>query len=129
MTDRTEEQKVVQETLKIPLGEKIEEVRLLTIKEARAWRVRVAEALAQVPALASVDAKDPEKFKAGVDGIFSTIPDLVLDLFFDYARDLDRDAIEEVATDSQLALGFAQVAEVAFPLVSGLVGTMGKLSQ
>ena len=57
------------------------------------------------------------------------MPDVVVDLFFEYAKDLNREEIELVAVDSEIAKGFEQVVEVAFPLARSMVKTMERLSQ
>jgi len=57
------------------------------------------------------------------------MPDKVIDLFFAYAKDLNREEIEAVATDSEMARAFEKVVEMAFPLARSLVGAMGTVSQ
>jgi len=53
----------------------------------------------------------------------------VANLFFGYAKDLDREDIENVATDAELARAFDQVMAVGFPLVKALIAAKGRISQ
>ena len=128
--NRTEEQIVAQEPLTVVLGGCKCEIRLLTIKESREWRRQVAVALSVMPQYTrAAESTDPEAFKATLTGILESMPETVANLFFGYAKDLDREAIENVATDAELARAFDQVMAVGFPLVKALVGAMGRISQ
>ncbi len=126
---RTEEQKILQEPLKVILGGVSCDVRVLNIKESSVWRKQVADLWAKIPKFTKVTSETPEQFATALQSLLVEMPDAVTDLFFQYAKDLNREEIEEVATDSEIAKGFDQVIEVAFPLARSLLGTMGKLSQ
>lgn len=127
---RTEEQIIAQEPLTIVLGAVTYEVRLLTIKESREWRRQVAAALSVMPNYTkAAESTDPEQFKATLTGILEEMPETVADLFFGYAKELDRKVIEDAATDAELARAFDQVMAVGFPLVKALIGAMGRISQ
>jgi len=58
-----------------------------------------------------------------------TKSDEVIDLFFSYAKTLDREEIESIATDAELATAFAEVMKVAFPLAESLPKAMNNLAQ
>ena len=57
-----------------------------------------------------------------------TMPDKVIDLFFKYAKDLNREEIEGIATDAEIAKAFEEVVKVAFPLAESLPKAMGRIS-
>ncbi len=129
MEQRTEEQKIAQSPIVVVLGGKEYEVKLLVIRDSREWRQKVVKLLAALPGLSKTTSDDPEKFEAGLSSLLVVMPDQVVDLFFEYARDLKRDEIEKVATDMEIAKGFEQVVAVAFPLFRTLVRTASLLAQ
>jgi len=126
---RTEEQKLVQAPIIVVLGGQEYEIKPLVIKESRAWRAEVAKVIGLLPQMASFTTDHPDEFQAGIAAILVGMPDQVVDLVFSYAPELNREEIEEVATDAEIARAFEQISEVAFPLVRSMVGTMGKISQ
>jgi hypothetical protein len=126
---RTEEEKVVQAPLKIILGGKEYEVKPLVIKDSRAWRKKLASTLGVLPEYTGVTTDTPDKFKGALDAMLVSMPDQVVELVYDYARDLNREEIEASATDDEVAKAFEQIVEVAFPLARSMVGAMTKLSQ
>lgn len=127
--ERTEEQKLTQAPIIVVLGGEKHEIKPLVIKESRLWRQKVAKVWASLPQKLATTSDKPDDFEAALSALLVTMPDMVVDLFFEYAQDLDRKEIEQVATDSEIAKGFEQVVEIAFPLSRSLVSTMGKLSQ
>ena len=121
--ERTEEQKVFKDSLKVILGGDEHNIRPLVIRESREWRQKVAAVYSKLPSYMQVTSDKPEEFSQAISAMFTEMPDMVIDLFFAYAKDLDRDAIEGVATDDEVAKAFEQVMEYAFPLSRSLVGT------
>ena len=121
--ERTEEQKVFQEPLKVILGGDEHNIRPLVIKESREWRQKVAAVYSKLPSYMQATSDKPKEFEAAISAMFTEMPDMVINLFFAYAKDLDRDAIEGIATDDEVAKAFEQVMEYAFPLSRSLVGT------
>lgn len=124
---RKEEDKLFQAPIKAKLGEKEYEIAILPIKRSRLWREEFYKAVGKIPDF-TVEG-GVQSFKDIAGAIFVAIPDTVIDLVFSYAPDLNRDEIEEVATDQQLADVFGAIAEAAFPLATSLVKTMGQLSR
>lgn len=124
MPGRTEEEKILQAPIIVTFGGKDYEVKPLVIKESRAWRQKVWEIMVELPKTTKVSSAEPDKFEAALKSMLVSMPDQIVDLFFDYARDLPREEIEEIATDIEMAKAWQQVAEVAFPLLPGLVRTM-----
>ncbi len=129
MNERTEEQKLIHAPITVVLGGKDFEITPLVIRDSRAWRAKVVEALSVLPSYAKTTTDNPELFATALEAMLVKMPDTVLDLFFDYAKGLDRKQIEETATDAEMAKAFQQVVDLAFPLAQSLVGTMVKLSE
>lgn len=126
---RTEEQKLVQVPVTVIFGGKPYEIRPLVIKESRVWRQKVIKVLSELPQLTQVTSEDKEKFDSALETLLVTMPDTVVELFFEYAKDLNREEIESVATDTEMAAAWEKVVELAFPLLQGLVKTMAKMAQ
>jgi hypothetical protein len=127
--ERTEEQKVAQVPVTVIFGGKQFEIKPLVIKESREWRQKVIKVLSELPQLTQVTSEDKEKFDSALSTLLITMPDTVVNLFFEYAKDLNREEIENVATDSEMALAWEKVVQLAFPLLQGLVKTMAKMVQ
>ncbi len=126
---RTEEQKILQEPLKVILGGEERRIRVLTIRESSEWRKKLVTLWSQIPKFTKITSETPDDFSKALNSLLVEMPDAVTDLFFAYAKDLDREEVEQVATDSEIARAFEQVIEVAFPLARSLLGAMGRLSQ
>ena len=126
---RTEEQKISQDPIKVTLGGREYDVKLLVIRDSREWRKGVVTLLASLPQYAKADTNDPVAFESAMGALLNGMPDTVIDLFFNYAKELNREEIEAVATDSEISEAFKKVVDVAFPLV-GSVGILAeKLGQ
>ncbi len=115
--DRTEEEILASAPLRVVLGGEEHQVKMLVIRESRQWRADAAKLLASLPKLDKVDTEDPEQFGEAMDVLMRVMPDTITDLFFQYAKDLDREEIEKVATDLELAAAFKVVSVAAFPFV------------
>jgi len=126
---RTEGEIIAQAPLEVVLGGQKYEIPLLVIKDSRAWRKKVAKAIGDIPRYANITMDTPDEYSGAIDGMLAAMPDTAIDLFFEYAKDLDREVIESIATDAEIAKAFEQVVEAAFPLAKSLVGTMRTLSR
>ncbi len=125
--ERTEEQKLCHDPITVILGGKSYDLPPLTIKESRVWRAKLVEVLRTLPQkLKETDSVD---FNLGM--IFLTTPDMATDLFFAYAKSLDREKIEAEAYEDELALAFEKVLEYARPLglTKSLTAAIPKLLQ
>lgn len=129
MPGRSEEQKIYQEGVKVVLGGKEYEVRPLKLREEREWRQKLADLVASLPQYANITTDNPEKFGGAIKVLMVNLPDQVVDLFFAYAKDLDRKAIEELSTGVEVAEAFKAVMTLAFPLPQALTEAMMKLSR
>ena len=115
---RTEDDKVCQAPIKVVLGGQEYDVVPLVIRDSREWRAQVVELLNGLPAFANINTDDSESFGNAIQGFLVSMPDKVIDLFFGYAKELDRDEIEAVACEAEIVKAFEQVMGVAFPLAS-----------
>ena len=122
--DRTEEQKAFQEPIKVILGGVEHDVKPLVIKFSRPWRKKVIELISTLPKYAQADTNKPDEFAEAIKVLMVESQDTIIDLFFDYARDLPREEIEEVATESEVAIAFQGVMALAFPLSETLPAMM-----
>jgi hypothetical protein len=128
MAERTEEQKLFHDPIVVKLGGKEYKIKPLPIKQSREWRHKVWEIMVELPKVTGVKSDAGDKFEAALNRMLVSMPDEMVDLFFQYAKDLPRDEIESVATDSEMAVAWGQVTELAFPLLPGLVRTMGQMA-
>ena len=126
---RSEEQIVGQAPLLVKFGGKEYQIHPLVIKESREWRKKIAQMLGQLPQYVSATTDKPDDFQQALNGMLVDMPDKVVDLVFEYGKDLPRDEIEAVATDAEMAKAFESILEVAFPLARSIAGATMKLSQ
>ena len=124
---RTEDEKVAQSPVTVILGGKEYEVKQLPLGESRVWKKNVSKLLTEGFKSSKVNTDEPEKFSASLIAFMIDAPDALIDLFFSYAKDLDREEIEKTATESEIAVAWEKVREVAFPLAQTIVQTMGKM--
>ena len=127
--ERTEEEKLMQAPIVVILGGAKYEIAPLVIRYSREWRKKVIGLLAPLPEMVKTTSKDPKAFGDVLNRMLVTMPDQVLDLFFEYAKDLDRKEIEDKATDQEMAEAFKEVTRAAFPLAESLPKVMERLSQ
>ena len=120
---RSEEDKILRTPVVVILGGLKYEVEPLVIKESRVWRRNVVKMLSALPLYAQATTDNPSEFEAALSKLLVDMPDTVVDLFFEYAKGLDREEIEATATDSEMAKAFEQVVEIAFPLARSPFGT------
>jgi len=128
MTMEKEESILFQDAIVVKLGGKEYQVKPLVIKRAREWRKHVVGSLNNLPEALNTDTDDPAKFTASLNLLLVTSLDNVIDLFFEYAIDLDRQEIEDSATEKELADAFNAVIEIAFPLSKTLGEVMQRIS-
>ena len=105
---RTEEDKLTQAGFQVILGGKKYDVAPLVIRDSREWRKKVIALIAPLPTLLEM-------------------PDQVIDLFFEYAKDLDKKEIESVTTDEEMAKAFMEVVAFAFPLADSPAEVLRRL--
>lgn len=128
MKERTEEEKVSQAGIVVKLGGGEYSIPPLVIRDARKWRQKVLEVLLHLPNMETT-SDEPEAFDKAMKLLLVTMQDTVIDLFFEYAKDLDRDEIEGKAFEEDVADAFERIVEVAFPLAQSLSKVNQRLSR
>jgi hypothetical protein len=103
--ERTETEKVLQTPVKVTLGGQEYFVKPLPVKYALPWCSKVLQCITE------------------------SSPPLIAALFFEYARELDKTAIEEVATSAELVAAFGGVLSLELPLLGSVGKTLKALSQ
>ncbi|MBU2118735.1 MAG: hypothetical protein KJ954_14200 [Alphaproteobacteria bacterium] len=126
---RTEEDKLLRAPIVVILGGVEYSIPPLVIKDAREWRKKFATLLQKLPAYAKTTTDHAGDFEAATQAMYSALPNEVADLFFAYAKSLDRDAIESSANEAELSAAFEAVMEVALPLVQSLGKAMARMAR
>ena len=129
MTERTEEQKVARAPIVVILGGVEYSIAPLVIRDSREWRQKVIKLIAPLPEVVNIKTDSPEGFGEALTQLCITMSDEVVDLFFGYATNLDREEIEGIATDAELRDAFGEVVKIAFPLAEALPATMTRMTQ
>ncbi len=138
--ERTEEQKLSQAGILVKLGSAEYTVAPLVIRDAREWRKKVVGVLSGISGQPSetrlwkrfinwllrksqkgksyleATTDNPESFDEALHYLLVSMQDTIIDLFFEYAKDLNRKQIEAEATEEQIEEAFTRVVKVAFPL-------------
>ena len=112
---RTEEQKVARVPIKVILGGKEYKIAPLVIRDSRVWRQKVGPWKAKLAQYASVDSDNPEEFEKALTDLMVSRIDETIDFFFEYAKDLNKEEIEGVASTKEVIEAFNAVFKVAFP--------------
>jgi len=119
---RTDEEILTRAGVPVHFGDKTYEVKLLVIKAASAWRKEYAKATTDLSLAAAITADNPDDFKRAMNTLAVDMPDMATDLFFSYAKDLNRDEIEAISNDQEMAIAFRTVTRMAFPLLQAMTG-------
>jgi len=127
MPERTEEEKLARAPIVVILGGAEYQVAPLVIRDSREWRAKVIKLISPLPQMVSTKIDTPDEFGKVLTEMLVTMPDQVVDLFFEYAKDLDREEIEGKATDAEIAEAFEEVIKVAFPLAESAPGVITRL--
>jgi len=127
--ERTEEDKLCKAPIEVVLGGAKYQVKPLVIRDSRVWRGKVAEELGMLPRHSKATTDDDDAWATAMNMMLKEMPDKVIDLFFEYAKDLNKDEIEAVATDAEIAKAFEEVVAVAFPLTGSILGVLGKTTK
>ncbi len=117
---RTEEDILTQAGIKVTLGGIEYDIAPLVIRDSREWRKKVVALVAPVAQIAGTSSDTPDAFEQALTSLLVTMPDKVIDLFFEYAKDLNREDIESVTTDAEMSQAFKEVIAFAFPLAQNV---------
>ena len=111
--ERTEEDKIAQAGITVILGGKEYSIAPLVARYSREWRPKALPLIATLMQYTRLvpdgKSKNMEELERAVVELFTTKTDEMLDCFFEYARELDRDEIESIATDGEIILAFMEV--------------------
>ncbi len=124
--DRTEDDILLQRALEVTLAGEPHTIKLLPIRPQAEWRRKVVPLLSGFLGISKISTDDPAEFEAGLASVLIETPEKMLDLFFDYARDLDREEIENTATEAEVAVAFKKIVAVVLPppLLKALTGAL-----
>lgn len=125
--ERTEEEKLTQAGFEVILGGRKYKIAPLVIRDSREWRKKVIALIAPLPTLAETSLDTPEGFEQALSSMLLEMPNEVIDLFFEYAKDLNRSKIESVTTDEEMAKAFMEVVAFAFPLAGSPAEVLRRL--
>lgn len=114
--DRTEEEKIIQSPASVKLGGKDYQIPPLPIKYSLPWVKKVSKILMGVVSLEGVTSDNEEAFADAFGEIMVSRPEQLIDLFFEYARDLDKEAISGVASSAEIVNAFEAVLSFERPL-------------
>ncbi len=108
--DRTEEDKVLQSPIKVVLGGRTYEIKPLPIKYALPWCKNVIQTiLSGMMSKTKITTDTPDEFDEAMNDILIDRPEKLIDLFFDYARDLNKEEIMETASLNEIIDAFEAV--------------------
>ena len=125
--ERTEEDKLTQAGFTVILGGKEYSIAPLVIRDSREWRKKVIALISPLPTLATTSLDTPEGFERALSSMLLDMPDEVIGLFFEYAKDLNQKDIESVTTDAEMAKAFMEVVAFAFPLAGSPAEVLTRL--
>jgi len=112
---RTDEQKVAQTGVQVTFGGEKYTINPLPIKLSLPWTKKVVQILTGVLPLIEITSDDPGWADA-LGQVMTARPEQLIDLLFEYARDLDREKVEEVATSAEIVTAFEEVMSIESPL-------------
>lgn len=114
--DRTEEDKLLQTPIAVTLGGVEVWIKPLPMSLSREWRKKAAPFRAALITLQATDTDDPVAFEGAWRSLMLERLDEAIELFFGYAKDLNREEIEAVADDQEFGKAWEKVCKYAFPL-------------
>ena len=127
--ERTEEEKLTIAPIKVILGGKEYKIEQLCIRDAREWRQQVVKLLTELPKFTKTNSDNPDDFEEALTNLMVKLPDRTSDLFFLYAKSLNRDEIEGIANETELANAFEELVKTAFPLAAAAPKMMARLQR
>lgn len=120
MSERTEIQKLTQEPVMVRFGNQDYEIKPLPIKAAIPWVTKVVKILSASIGLTKLKADDTASLETAMQSVMVENPLKIVDLVFEYARDLKREEIETVASSAQLMTAFERCLEFEKPFLMGM---------
>lgn len=113
---RTEEQKLLQEPVVVDFGGQEYEIKPLPIVHASSWRKKFIDLMRELTDLTRITSDD-EGYMSALSNVLVNKPDELTDLFFDYAKNLNRNEIENKATSYELLNALVEVIKFEAPFL------------
>jgi hypothetical protein len=82
-----------------------------------------------LPKFTKTNSDNPDDFEEALTNLMVKLPDRTSDLFFLYAKSLNRDEIEGIANETELANAFEELVKTAFPLAAAAPKMMARLQR
>jgi len=126
--ERTETDKILQSPVTVKLGGQDYEIKPLPIKYSAPWVGKIVNLLGEASVLGKITPETPDLWKEAFTTLIATGPAQIIELFWEYARDLDKTQLEEVATSAEIMAAFEEVLTFELPLFKGM-SALGRISQ
>jgi len=127
MAERTEEEKITQAAIKVTLGGREYEIRPLTIRYSSEWRKK---SIPLIVFLMRYSQMKPKELEEAMTALFTDKMDEIIESFFVFARELNREEINDIATDGEILIAFLEVFNAFVAPFGGVPSEMkAKLSQ
>jgi len=126
--ERTETDKILQSPVTVKIGGQDYEIKPLPIKYAVPWVKKVINLLIEASVLSMVTIDTPDLWKDAYITLMARNPAQIVDLFWEYARDLNKNTLEEVATSAEIMAAFEEVLDFELPLFKGMQA-LARISQ
>lgn len=109
--ERTEEQKLLREGIPVILGGEEYKIRPLVTRYSGEWRQKSVPLITYLLAYEDMlkRAGNTEEARKFIAEFYIVKTDAIIDSFFEYARELKREEIEEIATDGEIVTAFMEV--------------------
>jgi hypothetical protein len=119
---RTEDQILSKAPIEVIFGSTKYSIPVLTIKDQREWRARVAEQIGEVVSGMDADLSTATlpQLSRGFTTALVAFPDKLAELVFAYDPALPREVIEAEATEEQISAAFSKIMSVAYPFLAPL---------
>ena len=122
MKERTEDQILSKEPIKVTLGSEQYDLKPLPILKARQWRAKLTETMKSIVDPMSAEQTSTNMGPAMTAALVS-FPDKVADLVFTWEPALPTQKILEEATEEQLAVAYSAIMLMAYPFLAPLILT------
>ena len=126
VTIRTENDKVAKVGIIVTFGGAEYEVKPLSIMYSSEWRKKAMPLIIYFINLSKMGTDDPAVMEGAISELFTTKIDEIIESFFEYARELDREAISKVATDDEIFNAFMAIFEAYVAPFGQIPGTLTK---
>jgi len=113
---RSETDKLIQSPVTVILGGNDYEIKPLPVKYSAKWTSDFIKLYVGVLDLEKIESNDPEKMKGTMVNLMVDKPNEMVELFWQYAKDLPRAELEEQATYGEVMDALEQVVELESPL-------------